>query len=158
MNNNKKQQNNLKELKNLSYLVPKNKKQDFKNLVNLFELGLFQNVKTCLNLAQRLASRGEGPVKAIEKINAMQSAYIKSQTKTIKVSLTMTNQHQHKNQPSNYQLLLRKHPNQNQHLKKHPKKRRLFFNHFTSQQILHVISFIQNKLKQEKNTPFFRQR
>ena len=77
--NNKIQNNNLKELKNLSYLVPKNRKQDFNNLVNLFEVGAFQNVKTCLNLAQRLASRGEGPVKAVEKINAMQSAYIKSQ-------------------------------------------------------------------------------
>jgi len=83
MNNNKIQLKNLKELKNLSYLVPKNRKQDFNNLVNLFEVGAFQNVKTALALAQRLASRGEGPVKSVEKINAMQSAYIKSQTKTI---------------------------------------------------------------------------
>ena len=79
--NNRKQKDNLQELKNLSIIIPNNCKGDFKNLVNLFELGAFQNVKTALNLAQRLKSSGEGPVKAIEKINAMQSEYIKQQTK-----------------------------------------------------------------------------
>ena len=81
--NNKIQNNNLNELKNLSYLVPKSRKQDFNNLVNLFEVGAFQNVKTCLNLAQRLASRGDGPKIAVEKINLLQSAFIKQQTKVI---------------------------------------------------------------------------
>ena len=63
--NNRKQKDNLQELKNLSIIIPKSRKGDFKNLVNLFELGAFQNVKTALNLAQRLKSSGEGPKMAI---------------------------------------------------------------------------------------------
>ena len=80
---NKNQIRNLKELKSLSIIVPKRHISSFNSIIALFELGQFQNVKTPINLIQRLASRGAGPAKAIEKINTMQSALVKEQAREL---------------------------------------------------------------------------
>ena len=74
---------NLKELKNLSITIPKARKTSFNAIVALYEAGNFSNVKTAINLALKLSSRGAGPMKAIEEISKLQQQMINTQASEI---------------------------------------------------------------------------
>ena len=78
---NRNQIKNLKELKNMSFLVPKSRKSSFNSIVVLYEKGYFPNIKSALSLTQLLGSRGVGPVKAVEVISQMQSKMDKDSMK-----------------------------------------------------------------------------
>ena len=80
---NKNQTKNLKELKNLSITIPKSRKASFNAIVALYEAGNFSNVKTAINLALKLSSRGAGPMKATEEISKLQQQMINTQASEI---------------------------------------------------------------------------
>ena len=80
---NSKIQKQAKELKAISSLTPKDRRPALNTIVDLYEKGYFTNIKTALNLANALHGSGTGPVKALEKINHLQSQVIKNQAKLI---------------------------------------------------------------------------
>jgi len=80
---NRNQKKNLQELKNLSHTVPKLKKTAFNNLIALYEAGKITNIKTAINLALKLSSRGSGPMKAVEEINKLQQETTNSKASEI---------------------------------------------------------------------------
>ena len=80
---NKNQLKNLKELKSLSAIVPKKFNIEFKNLINLYEVGTFTNFLTAKNLILKLSSRGLGPEKAVKTINGLLSDAVSKQADSI---------------------------------------------------------------------------
>ena len=86
---------NLKDLKNLSITVPKRNLPVFKSIISLYESGHFQNYITAKNLILKLSGSGKGPMIAIEKVNAMQSAVINEQSKIIQKFIPAINNLDH---------------------------------------------------------------
>ena len=73
----------VKEIKAISSLTPKDRRPALNIIVDLYEKGYFTNIKTAINLANALHGSGLGPVKALEKISQLQSQVIKQQAKLI---------------------------------------------------------------------------
>ena len=80
---NRNQIKNLKELKDLSITIPKLRKESFNSLVELYETGRIRNIKTAIQLALKLSSRGLGPTKAVEEIKKLKQQIIYEQEEEI---------------------------------------------------------------------------
>ena len=80
---NQKIQKQIKEIKALSSLTPKDRRPALNTIIDLYENGYFTNIKTALNLANGLHGSGTSQIKTLEKISQLQSQVIKNQEKII---------------------------------------------------------------------------